>query len=218
MGEDGAQKDADGAALVGLQPGTMQLLLPGEDIKFSDPADVGGSYESFQYRTMRPETRSSRLCPTTATANFCSSIPKQSSKVAQASFRRPSWPRRTRSAQPTPPGPTPASSKDCVASQRWQPRRSNPATLTARRHAQIGNGWIPASGLKCLATLRQDETDDSPAVTIPRSQCRSRNSAVRAPSTGTAAMNRWFAGSPQGSRSWRQDTSTLTACSASAAP
>jgi lambda family phage portal protein len=47
MGEDGAQKDADGAALIGLQPGTMQLLLPGEDIKFSDPADVGGSYEAF---------------------------------------------------------------------------------------------------------------------------------------------------------------------------
>jgi lambda family phage portal protein len=37
---------------VGLQPGTMQLLLPGEDIKFSDPADVGGTYESFQYRTL----------------------------------------------------------------------------------------------------------------------------------------------------------------------
>jgi lambda family phage portal protein len=52
MGEDSAQKDADGAALIGLQPGTMQLLLPGEDIKSSDPADVGGSYEAFQYRTL----------------------------------------------------------------------------------------------------------------------------------------------------------------------
>jgi lambda family phage portal protein len=52
MGEDSAQKDSDGAALLGLQPGTMQLLLPGEDIKFSDPADVGGSYEAFQYRTL----------------------------------------------------------------------------------------------------------------------------------------------------------------------
>ena len=52
MGEDSAPKDADGAALIGLQPGTMQLLLPGEDIKFSDPADVGGSYEAFQYRTL----------------------------------------------------------------------------------------------------------------------------------------------------------------------
>ena len=52
MGEDSAQKDQDGAALIGLQPGTMQLLLPGEDIKFSDPSDVGGNYETFQYRTL----------------------------------------------------------------------------------------------------------------------------------------------------------------------
>ena len=36
--------------LSGLEPGTMQTLLPGEDIKFSDPADVGGAYEAYQYR------------------------------------------------------------------------------------------------------------------------------------------------------------------------
>ncbi|MBO6522122.1 phage portal protein [Thalassospira sp.] len=52
MGEDGATKDQDNAALIGLEPGTLQMLLPGEDIKFSDPADVGGSYEAFQYRTL----------------------------------------------------------------------------------------------------------------------------------------------------------------------
>jgi hypothetical protein len=52
MGEDSAQKDQEGAALIGLQPGTMQLLLPGEDIKFSDPADVGGSYEAASSKTM----------------------------------------------------------------------------------------------------------------------------------------------------------------------
>ena len=28
----------------------MQTLLPGEEIKFSEPADVGGSYEAYQYR------------------------------------------------------------------------------------------------------------------------------------------------------------------------
>ncbi|MGN7612720.1 phage portal protein [Magnetococcales bacterium HHB-1] len=39
-------------ATVHLQPGTLQYLLPGEDVKFSDPADVGGSYEAFQYRTL----------------------------------------------------------------------------------------------------------------------------------------------------------------------
>lgn len=33
-----------------LEPGTMQVLNPGEKIEFSEPADVGGSYEAFQYR------------------------------------------------------------------------------------------------------------------------------------------------------------------------
>ena len=44
--------DAGGASVAGLKPGTMQVLLPGEDIKFSSPADVGGSYEAFQFRTL----------------------------------------------------------------------------------------------------------------------------------------------------------------------
>ena len=50
MGEGAA--DLDGAAIASLEPGTMQVLLPGEDIKFSSPADVGGGYEAFQYRTL----------------------------------------------------------------------------------------------------------------------------------------------------------------------
>ncbi|MBV6795031.1 phage portal protein [Xanthomonas euvesicatoria] len=45
MGEGAA--NADGIALAGLEPGTLQILEPGEDIKFSDPADVGGSYSEF---------------------------------------------------------------------------------------------------------------------------------------------------------------------------
>jgi lambda family phage portal protein len=36
--------------LTPLEPGVLQLLYPGEDIKFSEPADVGGGYEAFQYR------------------------------------------------------------------------------------------------------------------------------------------------------------------------
>lgn len=39
--------DAGGAALAGLEPGTMQILEPGEDVKFSQPADVGASYADF---------------------------------------------------------------------------------------------------------------------------------------------------------------------------
>ncbi|WP_231712465.1 phage portal protein [Vineibacter terrae] len=47
-----AAKDADGIAVPTLEPGTMKVLLPGEDVKFSTPADSGSSYEPFQYRTL----------------------------------------------------------------------------------------------------------------------------------------------------------------------
>ena len=50
MGE--ADADPDGAPIASLEPGTMQVLLPGEDVRFSSPADVGGGYEAFQYRTL----------------------------------------------------------------------------------------------------------------------------------------------------------------------
>jgi lambda family phage portal protein len=45
LGEGAA--DSSGASIAGLEPGTMQVLLPGEDVKFSTPADVGASYETF---------------------------------------------------------------------------------------------------------------------------------------------------------------------------
>jgi lambda family phage portal protein len=43
-----------GVATAGMEPGTLQVLLPGEDVKFSAPADVGASYETF----MRVQLRS----------------------------------------------------------------------------------------------------------------------------------------------------------------
>jgi len=52
VGEGAA--DANAVALAGLEPGTLQVLLPGEDVKFSSPADVGASYETF----MRVQLRS----------------------------------------------------------------------------------------------------------------------------------------------------------------
>ena len=50
MGEIEATDDS--GATVSLEPGTLQVLLPGEDVRFSSPADVGGGYEAFQYRTL----------------------------------------------------------------------------------------------------------------------------------------------------------------------
>ena len=41
-----ALPDASGG-IGGLEPGTMQILEPGEDVKFSQPADVGASYAEF---------------------------------------------------------------------------------------------------------------------------------------------------------------------------
>ncbi|RWQ35515.1 MAG: phage portal protein [Mesorhizobium sp.] len=37
---------------VALEPGATVDLDPGQDIKFAEPADVGGSYEAFQYRNL----------------------------------------------------------------------------------------------------------------------------------------------------------------------
>ncbi|MDG7056613.1 MAG: phage portal protein [Wolbachia endosymbiont of Penenirmus auritus] len=47
------ESNEQGVALSGLEPGTMQLLDPGEDIKFSQPSDVGGSYEAFMRQQLR---------------------------------------------------------------------------------------------------------------------------------------------------------------------
>ncbi|WKB50785.1 phage portal protein [Eleftheria terrae] len=51
MGE--GEPDAHGAALAGLEPGTLQFLEPGEDIRFSAPADVGSSYADFMRQQFR---------------------------------------------------------------------------------------------------------------------------------------------------------------------
>jgi lambda family phage portal protein len=37
-----------GVAVAQLEAGTMTELEPGEDVKFSEPADVGGNYEAFE--------------------------------------------------------------------------------------------------------------------------------------------------------------------------
>jgi lambda family phage portal protein len=52
-GEEGASPDEQGVASVSWAPGTMQVLLPGEDVRFSAPADVGGQYETFMRMQLR---------------------------------------------------------------------------------------------------------------------------------------------------------------------
>lgn len=55
--EDDVMDDPEAAAKaagvdggIALEPGITVDLEPGQDIKFAEPADVGGNYEAFQYR------------------------------------------------------------------------------------------------------------------------------------------------------------------------
>ena len=49
---DVAESEADGERVLDLQPGSVTMLEPGEEIQTSAPADVGQTYEPFQYRTL----------------------------------------------------------------------------------------------------------------------------------------------------------------------
>ena len=51
MGE--GEPDEKGAATAGLEPGTLQMLSPGEDVTFSSPADVGANYDTFMRHQLR---------------------------------------------------------------------------------------------------------------------------------------------------------------------
>ncbi|MCK1668630.1 phage portal protein [Bradyrhizobium sp. 153] len=46
-----AESDVDGGDF-SLEPGAVVDLSPGQDIKFAEPADVGATYEPFQYRAL----------------------------------------------------------------------------------------------------------------------------------------------------------------------
>ncbi|WP_312017286.1 phage portal protein [Bradyrhizobium liaoningense] len=47
-----AQDDVDGNTDFSLEPGAVVDLAAGQDIKFAEPADVGATYEPFQYRAL----------------------------------------------------------------------------------------------------------------------------------------------------------------------
>ena len=51
--DSGSSTAPDGVQFAGLEPATVQQLLPGEDIKFAEPADVGGMYVEFMRVQLR---------------------------------------------------------------------------------------------------------------------------------------------------------------------
>ena len=44
--------DSNNQAEAEWEPGLMQVLRPGQSVEFSNPADVGGNYEAFQFRVI----------------------------------------------------------------------------------------------------------------------------------------------------------------------
>ena len=47
------EPDEDGVVKASLEPGTMQRLRPGQDVRFAEPADAGSSYEGFFRNQLR---------------------------------------------------------------------------------------------------------------------------------------------------------------------
>ncbi len=46
-------EDSSGREIVALEPGTFSVLPPGMDVRFAEPADVGGSYEAWMKQQLR---------------------------------------------------------------------------------------------------------------------------------------------------------------------
>jgi len=49
---DAGESEQNGERTMDLQPGQVVMLEPGEQVQISAPADVGQTYEAFQYRTL----------------------------------------------------------------------------------------------------------------------------------------------------------------------
>ncbi len=49
----GDEEDVDGTPMQGIEPGSVITLDPNEDVKISEPADLGGQYEAFWKNTIR---------------------------------------------------------------------------------------------------------------------------------------------------------------------
>jgi len=76
-----------GAALAPLEPGTLQVLEDGEDITFSNPVEVGGSYEAFVWRNLLAISAGCGV-PYAPVTFDTSKSNYSSSREAQVEFRR----------------------------------------------------------------------------------------------------------------------------------
>ncbi|MCL2344781.1 MAG: phage portal protein [Desulfobulbus sp.] len=82
------ETDDDGfTPMIGLEPGTMQKLLPGEDVKFSDPPDAGGAYPDFMRQQLLAVAAGAGLPYETLTGDM-RNVNDRVIRVALNDFRR----------------------------------------------------------------------------------------------------------------------------------
>ena len=79
--------DEEDNGLLPLEPGLLQLLNPGQDIKFSEPADVGSNYEAFQRRVLLAASSAMRI-PYHMVTNDVSGANYSSLRASLVDYRR----------------------------------------------------------------------------------------------------------------------------------
>ena len=77
----------DGVELGSLEPGTLQLLPPGHDIRFSEPADVGGAFKDFMAQQLRTIASGLGLTYEQLSGDY-SQVSYSSARAAMIEFRR----------------------------------------------------------------------------------------------------------------------------------
>lgn len=86
-GQAVAGYDAAGAPLVGLEPGTAQELMPGEDVRFSEPPDAGANYGEFMTRQLASIATALGL-PAPLLSGDLSDVSDRTLRIAMNEFRR----------------------------------------------------------------------------------------------------------------------------------
>jgi lambda family phage portal protein len=84
---DVAESDEAGERTMDLQPGQIVMLEPGEEVQTSAPADVGQTYEPFQYRTLLQVSAALGL-PYAYLSNDMLKANYSNSRLALLEFRR----------------------------------------------------------------------------------------------------------------------------------
>lgn len=79
---------SDGIGQIALEPGTMQVLAPNEDVSFSDPKDVGGQYEVWMRMQLRLIAAAAGILYEQLTGDFSTGINDRTWRAAVSEFRR----------------------------------------------------------------------------------------------------------------------------------